>query len=323
MNTKLLSIAILFIIFNLSMVNSQVPARTGWWKFDDPTNMLKAETGTPLELTGTMESSDGPVENNLAVLIGTGSYLKMVHGILPNGGGEKVNEYSIQIDFNIPEGGVYHSLLQLTPENTDDGDLFTNKSDQVGIWEAGYSDSAVVPGNWYRMILTVKNGEIFRIYMNGYLWRDATPRDIDSRYSLAESLLLFADEDGEDPFILCSEVGIWDIALTGDEVEQLGNAEGSASGIYSRNPNFGSMGQPYPIPAMETITFPYNLEKACKIQFTVTDLSGRIFQFVDEGERLPGQYYLRLNASDFKPGLYMVQMSSGNENQTKKMLISR
>ena len=208
---------------------TQIPTRKGWWKFDDAADMLKADIGSPLVLTGTQTSVPGPVDGNLATQIGIGSYLKMTHGIAPNGGGDSVNVYSVQIDFSVPEIGKWHSFIQTEPTNggggsKGDADLFTNTSDHIGTSATGYSTNAIAVNTWYRMVISVKNGEFFRVYLNGELWLEKTGLAVDGRWALTDVLLLFADDDGDDATINCSEAAIWDVALTADQALELGSA---------------------------------------------------------------------------------------------------
>ena len=223
MKKTLLSLVI--ILAFASFVNAQVPGRTGWWKFDDVADMLKADIGTPLTLTGTQASVPGPADGNLATQVSLGSYLTMTHGIAPNGGGDSVNEYSVQIDFSVPEIGKWHAFIQTNPTNSGDADLFTKASDNtIGTSATGYSVNAVTADTWYRMIISVKNGDFFNVYLNGELWLTGTPQDVDGRWALVSELLIFADDDGDDATINCSELGIWNVALTADQASELGNA---------------------------------------------------------------------------------------------------
>jgi hypothetical protein len=302
---------------------AQIPQRKGLWRFDDPANLLKAEIGLPLELEGTQESMDGPETGNLATMIGTGSYLRMLHGI-PAVLGEKVNEYSIQLDFSIPEDNLYHALIQITAKNTDDADMFINKTNQIGIWEAGYSDSTVEIGSWYRMVFTVLNESVFRIYMNGNLWREATPRLIDSRYALGDTLLLFADNDGEDPTILCSEAAIWDVCLSEEDVVSLGNASNSPTTGIAQNSKTGisgDLGQNYPNPFSHMTTFPYQIHKSGNVNFKILDLSGKVVDSIDEGLKTPGMYDLKLYSNKLKSGVYYVQMITNEQVGVRKMVV--
>ncbi len=202
--------------------NSSEPALVGNWKFDDASNLLKAEVGNPLELVGTQDTVSGPTAGNGAVKIGVGSYLKMTHGISPNGGGLRVNEYSIQIDFKIPALDNWHCFYQTTPANTDDGDCFINTAGNIGVGVTGYSSYSVKTNEWYRLIVSVKNGSQYKYYLDGNLLLDGTVQTVDGRFSLDNVLLMFADNDGEDAEIDCAEISIWNYALTANEVNALG-----------------------------------------------------------------------------------------------------
>lgn len=229
MKKHLLLGILLFALFASFAASAQIPIRTGWWKFDDAADMVKANIGSPLVLTGTQASVPGPELENLATQIGIGSYLSMTHGIAANGGGDSVNIYSVQIDFSVPEVGKYHSFIQTEPTNTGgswigDADLFTNTSNNIGTSATGYSTNVITVDTWYRMVISVKNGEFFRVYLNGELWLEKTGLAVDGRWALTDVLLLFADDDGDDGIINCSEIGIWDVALTDVQAAELGNA---------------------------------------------------------------------------------------------------
>jgi len=86
---------VLFILFNHTQAT--IPEKTGCWKFDDPSNLTKGEDGYKADLTleGSHSAAAGPEIGNGAVQIGPGSHYNLKHFILPNGGGSKVNEYSL------------------------------------------------------------------------------------------------------------------------------------------------------------------------------------------------------------------------------------
>ncbi len=209
-------------IFLYSQLFSQVPTPKGLWKFDDNTNLTKAEIGNDLELVGTHAVIAGPVAGDGAIKIGKGSYYKMRHNISPNGGGVMVNEYTIQIDFRIPELAVWHNLLQTSPANTNDGDCFINPSGYIGVQSTGYSTRTVKANEWYRLVISVKNGSQYNYYLEGQLITNGFFQNIDGRFALDTILLLFADDDGEDGEIDCAEIAIWNKALTTNEVKSLG-----------------------------------------------------------------------------------------------------
>ncbi len=218
---KILLVSILYFLLQTQLYTQTLNPK-GLWKFDDLDNLTKSNLGNDLELVGTHSSIDGPDYGNGAVKIGKGSYYKMHHGILPNGGGSKVNEYSLQIDFRISENSDWVSLFQTNPTNTNDAECFINPSGFVGVQATGYSTFWIKPNEWYRLIVSVKNGTQLNYYIDGHLIVNGFVQTIDGRFALDNILLLFADENGEDGDIDCAEIAIWDYALSPDEILSLG-----------------------------------------------------------------------------------------------------
>jgi len=267
-----------------------------------------------------MESVDGPGNGNLAVEIGVGSNLAMNHGIEANGGGTLVNEFSLMMDILMPQAGMYHAIYQTTPENNDDAELFINGDNLIGAWRFGYSTLTVSANVWYRMLVTVKNGEFFKIYLNGYNWVDGTGQDIDSRDALQSALLLFADEDGEDNIMRCSEVAIWDQALSADDVATLGDP---TTGIFDRPAvnNSSSLGQNFPNPFSARTTFPYEMKKTGNITFRLVDMAGKEISTVNVGKKVPGQYTYDLDAMNLANGVYFLQMIVDGSQSMRKVVV--
>jgi len=300
------------------MVTAQVPARVGWWKFDDSADLLKATIGTALTLEGTQESVAGPVTGNGATQIGTGSYLIMEHGL-----DTLVNEYTLQIDFSVPEIGVWNALYQTATDNSEDAESFINTDNFVGAWRFGYSTIPVEQDTWYRMIVSVKNGEFYKIYMNGELWVDGAGQDVDSRDALKDKLLVFADNDAEDATINCSGLGIWDVALTADQVTELGDATTDPVGIKQNSATAALLGQNYPNPFNGTTTFAYQVNKMSDVSFSIVDFAGREIKQMNEGQKLPGSYTMELSAENLNNGVYFIRMTSTEGISTKKFVVNR
>lgn len=299
-----------------------VPTAVGLWKFDNAQDLLAATIGSPLTLTGTQASVAGPLEGNLATEIGLGSYLAMTHGIAPNLGGAYVNEFSVQIDFQVPEIGIWHSFIQTNTLNENDADLFTNTSNSIGVGDLGYSENTILANTWYRLVISVKNDQFFKIYIDGVLWLDGAGQPLDGRYGLDPVLILFGDNDGDDGVIKCAEAAIWDVALTSDEVALLGNVQ-SNTGIGDNDDlaNTANLGQNYPNPVSSGTTFPYELNESGKVCFSIFDLSGRQVDFFDEGVRTPGNYTFEMNAENLQNGLYFVRMTSNGQASTRKITV--
>jgi hypothetical protein len=200
----------------------------GKWLFDGA-DYRKAEAGNDLEAVGDdIQTVAGPSGTDKAVKIGVGSYFKAIHGIEANGGGAKVNEYTLLIDFKVASTGRYYSFMQTDLTNTSDGEIFINGDGKIGISGGYYSEPAVEADTWYRYVLTVKCGELWKQYLNGKLLNEvASDHDgkmnVDDRFALDPAgVLLFADEDGEDNEIHVAATAVYDYALSADEVAVLG-----------------------------------------------------------------------------------------------------
>lgn len=246
MNRYLLLIC-LFLLFGKS--KAELPQRIGCWKFDNPSQPLEAEIGSSasLKLKGYQTATSGSVESDGAISIGPGSYYQLQHSISPKGGEKYVNEYSLLFDFKVHDLSVWHSFFQTDVSNSNDGDFFINPSGNIGIATVGYSGYSVKPDEWYRMIVAVDNGNRFTCYLDGKILIEGTVQPVDDRFSLEDFLLIFADENGEDGEISCSELAIWDRYLTIEQASELGGfghiiSSAAMVGIpYLQSPGTNSM----------------------------------------------------------------------------------
>jgi len=215
------SFKILLVVFLLGNAAIFAQAKPiGLWSFDDPNNLTKAETGNDLKVSGAITFVNGP--GNGAVKIGKGSYLKVKHGISAQNQAYYINEYSIKIDFRISSLSVWHSLFQTSPTNSNDADCFINKNGNIGVEATGYSSFAIKPNEWYRLVVSVKNGVNYDYYLDGQQLHNGTVQVLHGRFALDKELLFFADNNGEDGEIDCSEIAMWDYSLNADEVKELG-----------------------------------------------------------------------------------------------------
>ncbi len=215
---------IILSLYSTSLLYGQIPARKGWWKFDDANNVLKADSGASLELVGTHQTVAGPAVGNGAVKIGIGSYYKIKHGMFTNGGGtgKLVNEYTLLIDFKVPSIGTWKTFFQTDVSNTNDGDCFINTTGNIGTQATGYSSYSVLANEWYRLVVSIKNGTQHNYYLDGQAIKIGTTSPVDGRFALDSLLLLFADNDGDDGEIECAEVAIWNSALSVADIVTLG-----------------------------------------------------------------------------------------------------
>lgn len=216
-----LKIKILLIILLLTQFIIVVHAQPkGLWRFDNINSLVKAEIGNDLVVSGSLSYVAGP--GNGAVKIGKGSYLRMNHGIAPKDQAFYVNEYTLQIDFKVPTLSVWHSLFQTSPTNSNDADCFIGLNGSIGVEATGYSSYSIKPNEWYRLVISVKNGINYDYYLDGQQLHNGLVQTLHGRFALDKELLLFADNNGEDGEIDCAEVAIWDYSLNSDEVKSLG-----------------------------------------------------------------------------------------------------
>lgn len=210
----------LFILFCLLFEIALQAQPKGLWRFDNINSLLKAEIGKDLIVSGSLSYVSGP--GNGAVKIGKGSYLRLNHGIVAKDNAYYVNEYTIQIDFRVPNVSVWHSLFQTSLTNSNDADCFIDVNGKVGVEATGYSSYSLKANEWYRLVVSVKNGVNYDYYLDGQQLHNGLVQSMHGRFALDKELLLFADNNGEDGEIDCAEVAIWDYSLNADEVKTLG-----------------------------------------------------------------------------------------------------
>ncbi|MCK6497569.1 metallophosphoesterase family protein [bacterium] len=218
------AVVLAFLSFLFVAEGFSQPIPTGQWDFNDPQDLLKATIGQNLVLSGSHQSATGVVPSDGAVVIGPGSYYTCQHGIAPNGGGSDVNRWSILIDFVVPSIDPWYCFFQTSPTNANDGDCFVQSgTGKIGVGLSGYSPSSISPQTWYRLVIVVDNGAgLYDIYLDGSRILLGNSGGVDGRFALDPTLLLFADEDGEDAAITVSRVSMYDRPLTPNEVLSLG-----------------------------------------------------------------------------------------------------
>ncbi len=228
-------ILMMVIVTWASQARAAVPEPKGVWEFDGP-DTTAATIGAPLELVGEAQEVAGIDAMDGAIQIGQGSYYVCTHGIAPNGGGSKVNEWTLLIDFSYPQSSRsdppsgYNDLFQTDPTNTDDADWTINSSGAIGIGAVGYSSAYGYTTNadtWYRLVVVVDNGTRHDIYVDGTEIFQGNEQGVDGRFSLADTILLFCagyDQDGDDAPINVSTVAMWDTPLTASDILAIGRA---------------------------------------------------------------------------------------------------
>jgi hypothetical protein len=225
--------------------------------FDGPDGTTAAETqfgmASEFGVPGIL-GQDVPVMKTPAGNSNNFGYL-VNHGIQPNGGGSKVNQYTLILDvYWSSKGPGFSSVANLDdPTNQNDGDSFIRWNDN-GWGQGGNGYEPDQPSvkvefeRWHRLVISAdlsKDPPEFIKYIDGRRHSNQGDRGtiggLDGRQTLAEQILLFADNDGERSEAIVSAVQVRDVQLTPGEVFALGGA--SPEGIPLDIPENSVRGQ--------------------------------------------------------------------------------
>jgi predicted phosphodiesterase len=206
------------------------PAKKGHWLFDDASDLMKANVGVDLESAdGNYTQLIGVGESNGAIRDGHGQYLICHHNIGANGGGQYTNEYTIMMDLKIDRANDWYGIYQTHSDFSTDqeADLWIDGSNgSVGV-DHVYGGN-IQANQWARLVMSVSlSSGKYDIFMNGNKCSSLNLRilGLDGRMSLdANTILLAADNTGYDNPVYISEIAIWDVALTDEEVAVLEQA---------------------------------------------------------------------------------------------------
>ncbi|MFM7817342.1 MAG: hypothetical protein ACKPGI_10280 [Verrucomicrobiota bacterium] len=207
--------------------------------YDGPTGTAESKTqfGTTTEL-GIPDINGQPakvmrVPGDLTRKLG---YV-MTHRIAPNGGGTRVNQYTLVMDVFVAETGPgAASLWQVSsPNNTDDGDLFW-QGNNFGQGGGGYNGTGqFTAGAWHRVCASydmAANPPVVIKVVDGIFQDNWTAnQSLDNpRRALGPTALLFADGDQDERREMwVNSVQIRDLALKREFLEAMGGP--SANGI--------------------------------------------------------------------------------------------
>lgn len=227
-------------ILVLSLVISTPAAVTGQWDFNSAN--LSTTVGTALAYRGdtaaTTAFTSATIGGQTAQVMGfpattpSQGYI-MTHGIIPNGGGSSVNQYTLILDVMFPTAstGQWRSLFQTNPDNANDGDLFVNPANGIGI--SGEYQGTVLANNWHRIAfvvdLTAPTDKLLKFIDGVQVGTQNTGFTLDGRWSLLPTALLFADENNETRAGYVNSIQIRSGAMLPADVAALGGA--TAAGI--------------------------------------------------------------------------------------------
>jgi hypothetical protein len=223
-----------------------IPTTSGQWDFNNQTAFtdgLRATVGADMTLIPDTEFSTTFVSvpfgfDDANVMLysagaNTDGYI-IIPGAIGNGGGQKINKYSLIMDLQIPASTInsWHSLWQTRTNNADDASLFIRPaSSGGGIGISSVYHGNILPDTWYRLAFTfdLTTGALKK-YTNGVLAGEQTLSEgVDGRWAASATALLFADNDGDNDEGICNSVQFHPRVLSDAEIGLLGRP--SAAGI--------------------------------------------------------------------------------------------
>ncbi|MED5381219.1 MAG: hypothetical protein VYC47_01510 [Verrucomicrobiota bacterium] len=164
----------------------------------------------------------------------------MTHNIEPNGGGKRVNQFTLAFDIYFSgNGGGWASLANF--DNKGDGDVFWRRGDGgIGQGGGGYEpddpEVKVNTGQWHRIVLAFDLAAgSYKKYVDGTYHSSQANGGLDGRQSMGATAWLFNDNDGENGEVYVGSIAVYERELTADEAATLGlpKASGIPTGLES------------------------------------------------------------------------------------------
>lgn len=289
---------------------------TSFWTFDKTSNLTQATKGQDLILHGTHTSIAGPTTGDSAVTIGgTGNYYTVRHGLTKTGTAAYVNKFSLVIDFRLPQLNKWYCFYQTDPGNANDGDAFVNKTGNVGVAQTGYSYYKIKPNEWYRLVISADLGNRYNYYLDGQLLQDGGAQDLDGRFSLDSIFHFINDEDGENNLIDIAALGVFNKALSDNEVFALGGY----GHTIDKEPAPGAVGMnPYlqtPTPTSMYVSWHSLDTSTLPLVRYGTDSTNLNNVLKGKYENIKGRIWHTVKLKDLKPGTtYYYRSVSGNDS---------
>lgn len=225
---------------------------TGEWNFSE--GDLRATAGSPLQFRGNTESaatfeassiSGAPVRVLRLPALAPDQGLIMPHGAAPNGGGAKVNDYTLLMDVLWPaeSSETWRALLQSDTNNANDAIFFVNNANALGV--NNVYNGSLSPNQWHRIALVFELSQNrITSFIDGQtnLVHELLGGSRDGEFSLGPTAFLFTDNDGESQPVLINSIQFRSLAMSGEELAQLGGASaGGLSGIVEDAPPAGDV----------------------------------------------------------------------------------
>ncbi|MFZ9854337.1 MAG: hypothetical protein ACO3I0_04400 [Limisphaerales bacterium] len=226
----------------------------------------------------------------------------MTHRIAPNGGGTRVNQYTLIMDVFVAETGPGAAALWQvsSPDNTDDGDLFW-QGNNFGQGGGGYNGTGqFTAGAWHRVCAAydmAANPPVVVKVVDGIFQDNWTAnQSLDNpRRSMGPTALLFADGDQDERREMwVNSVQIRAGALTREQMEALGGPDAGGIPLLVAAPAApASISVSSDSNGNVVITFTGGLEQADSINGTFAPVVGVTSPLVIPKANLAGGRYFR------------------------------
>ncbi len=162
--------------------------------------------------------------------------LLILNSVGPNGplGATGTHSWTLVMDVRFPSITGWTALMQSTPTNDDDAEIFLNSNRQLYFIGANAPGPATDPlglNTWYRLAFRAEynagtNTQILRAYINGTVTPqtagNGTTAPLNGRYSLSSRVPLFSDDNDETARLDVGSVGFWGRALADADIATIG-----------------------------------------------------------------------------------------------------
>ncbi len=223
----------------------------GLWNFDDAS--LRATVGYDLQFFGNADwntqfgttTSFGipdikgvPSNVMMVTAYGPTEGIAMFPDLSANGGGTRVNQYTLIMDLLYPSSSdaTYRALLQTDATNSSDADLFV-RGDSNGLGVSPSYHGVVTAGVWHRLAVSIDlTLPTMAKYIDGvYVGSQTLSQGVDGRWSLNPAgsglaTLLFTDNDSETNVGYVNSIAMVGCCMSAEDIIALGKA--SAGGVF-------------------------------------------------------------------------------------------
>lgn len=211
---------------------------------------------------------------------------KMFHRAQPNGGGAYVNQFTLVYDVYYPPAadGQWRALLQTSTGNGNDGDLFVNPGNGLGI--SGIYNGTISAGAWHRLAAAFDlsgpgEAPVLTKFVDGIKVGNQTAglSGADGRFALDTFALLFADNDGDLAEAYVSSVQFSNGRRPDAFLEALGGPSASKiPGVINVQSTGSSLVISWtggvPLQSADSLTGPWSIVNEAQSPYTVTAGTG-------------------------------------------------